>query len=93
MENISVIISGIITIFSAGLFTVSIASYKKHKNVKLLFICLVFLVLLIKGIFLSLNLFYTEFTIFTSNSYIGIYDVAILILLFIATLKRQKNAK
>jgi hypothetical protein len=88
MEIYEIIISAFITIFSVGLFVVSIASYKKYKNLKLLFVSLVFLIFLIKGILLSLALF--EIEIFSLNSIflIGIFDLIILILLFIATLKR-----
>jgi len=88
MEIYDIIISAFITIFSVGLLAVSLASYKKYKNVKLLFVSLVFLVLLIKGILLSLSLFTEELVVFTSIPYAGMFDLIILILLFIATLKR-----
>jgi hypothetical protein len=84
----SIAINACITIFSFGLFTVSILSYHKYKNTKLLFVSLVFLFFLIKGVVLSLGLFIEQLAGFLSNPYIGIFDLAILILLFIATLKR-----
>jgi len=88
MEIYEIIISAFITIFSIGLLTVSLASYKKYKNLKLLFVSLVFLVLLIKGILLSLGLFIDEIMIINSMPYLGLFDLIILVLLFIATLKR-----
>jgi len=88
MEIYEIIISAFITIFSVGLLAISLASYKKYKNKKLLFVSLVFFVLLIKGILLSLNLFTEEYSILNSLQYVGIFDLIILVLLFIATLKR-----
>ena len=88
MEIQDIIISACVTIFSVGLLIVSLASYNKYKNLKLLFVSIVFLIFLVKGILLSLGLFFDETTILNSSSYIGLFDLIILILLFIATLKR-----
>ena len=83
-ENI--IISACVTIFSLGLLIISLASYLKYKNLKLLFVSLVFLLFLIKGILLSINVFFEELA--GLNLYFIIFDLVILIFLFIATLKR-----
>lgn len=91
MEIEGIIISAGITIFSLGLLIVSLLSYKSSKNLKLLFISLVFIVLLIKGILLSLSMFFTELAsvkAVLSSTYGGLFDLVILILLFMATLKR-----
>jgi len=88
MEIETIIISAFVTIFSIGLLAVSLASYKKYKNIKLLFVSLVFLVLLVKGILLSLSLFYDSIATLSSATYTGLFDLIILILLFLATLKR-----
>ena len=88
MEIQDIIISAFITIFSVGLLAVSLASYRKYKNLKLLFVSLVFLVFLIKGVLLSLGLFNEDIAIILTSTYAGLFDLAILILLFIATLKR-----
>ena len=53
MEIHEIIISAFVTIFSADLLIVSLASYKKYKNLKLLFVSVVFLVFLIKEVFLG----------------------------------------
>jgi len=74
-----------ITIFALGLLLVSIASYHRHKNLKLLFVSCVFLVFFVKGILLSLSLFNINIVDLPSNN---LFDLIILILLFIATLKR-----
>jgi len=84
----SIIIDACITIFALGLFIVSLLSYWKYKNGKLLFVSLVFVIFLIKGLMLSLSLFYNQFADITSNPYIGFFDLMILVLLFMATLKR-----
>ena len=88
MELQLVIISAFITIFSLGLFIISLTSYRKYKNQKLLFVCLVFLVFLLKGILLSIQLFTNEFPLLNDSTSSGLFDLMILILLFIATLKR-----
>ena len=88
MEIGQIVISAFITIFSLGLLAVSLASYRKYKNMKLLFVSLVFLLFLVKGIILSLGIFSENFVAFDSSNYGGIFDLVILILLFIATLKR-----
>jgi hypothetical protein len=63
----SIVIDACITIFALGLLIVSILSYRKYKNLKLLFVSLVFLVFLIKGILLSLGLFYEDFALVISS--------------------------
>jgi hypothetical protein len=88
MEIQDIIISAFVTIFSLGLLIVSLASYKKYKNLKLLFVSLVFMVFLIKGILLSLSLFYQGIPLINSLEYSGLFDLIILVLLFMATLKR-----
>jgi len=88
MEIESIIIDACITIFALGLFIVSLLSYRKSKNVKLIFVSLVFLVFLVKGTLLSLSLFYTQVADSISNPYFRLFDLIVLILLFIATLKR-----
>ena len=86
-----IIISACITIFSLGLLVVSLASYKKYKNTKLVVVSLVFLVFFVKGLLMSLQIFFSHISLFDtifSGSYSGIFDLCILVLLFIATLKR-----
>jgi hypothetical protein len=88
MELIQIVISAFVTIFSVGLFFVSIASFRKYKSFKLLFVSLVFLVFLIRGILLSVVLFFPNLAYFTNGSYGGVFDLMILLLLFVAVLKR-----
>ena len=88
MEIESIIINACITIFSLGLLIVSLMSYRKYKNAKLLFVSIVFLVFFVKGIVFSLSLFSVQFGGIASNPYIGLFDLAVLVLLFMATLKR-----
>ena len=83
----SIIIYGFITIFSIGLFCVSILSYLKSKNRKLLFVSTVFLLFILKGIILSLSLFLSDLNLFINIEILSIFDLIVLFLLFIATLK------
>ena len=86
IENI--IIYAFITIFSIGLFSISILSYNKSKNKKLLFVSIVFLLFFIKGINLSLSLFFTELKTYITIPILAVFDLLVLFLLFIATLKK-----
>jgi hypothetical protein len=88
MEIESIVISACITVFALGLLAVSLVSYRKYKNPKLLFVSLVFFVFFIKGILLSFGLFYEQMAVIDFNLYAGLFDLMILVLLFIATLKR-----
>ena len=88
MEFESIIIDACITVFSLGLLIVSLLSYRKYKNVKLLFVSIVFFVFFVKGIVFSLGLFNNQFAGILSNPYIGLFDLLVLVLLFMATLKR-----
>jgi len=88
MEIQDIIISAFVTIFSLGLIAVSFASFRKYKNPKLLFVNLVFFVFLVKGILLSLSLFIGDIAVITTMPFSGLFDLIILIFLFIATLKR-----
>jgi len=88
MEIESIVINACITIFSLGLLIVSLMSYRRYKNAKLLFVGIVFFVFFVKGIFFSLSLFNEQLAALSSNPYVGLFDLTILILLFMTTLKR-----
>ena len=88
MDIIYIIISAAITICALFLLITSILSYIKYKNVKLPFIILVFLFFLIRGLLLSLSLFYEPFEFFASSYYTWLIDLIILNLLYLAALKR-----
>jgi len=86
-----VILSACITIFSAGLLVVSILSYRRYKNTKLLIISGVFIVLFIKGLLMSYFVFdpgSSPVETLLVGSWSGVFDVVVLVLLFYATLKR-----
>jgi hypothetical protein len=88
MELEGSIIYAFITFFAFGLLLVSYFTYKKYKNSKLFFVSLVFFILLVKGFILSYSLFNETITDFLSNPYFAMFDLMILVLLFLATLKR-----
>ena len=91
MELVSVVISAGVTIFALGLLIVSLVSYKRFHKRRLLFISVVFIVFLVKGMFFTLSLFYQgipAIDLVLTGTYSGVFDLVILILLFAATLKR-----
>jgi hypothetical protein len=88
METVSIVLDAGITIFALGLLLVSLFSYRKYKNSKLLFVSFVFLIFFVKGIILSVNLFNSQSADIISSPYFGLFDLIIIVLLFVATLKR-----
>jgi len=91
MDHIGIIISASITIFSIGLLILALSSYKKYGNTKLLVISIVFIVFLTKGMLFSISIFYPDFSTFDfllCGVYSGIFDLIILVLLFLSTFKR-----
>jgi len=87
---ISIAISAFVTIFALGLLIVSLFSYRRHRNMKLLIISVVFLLFLMKGILLSIGLIYEDMvlSVLTSLVFIGAFDFIVLLLLFLATFRR-----
>jgi hypothetical protein len=83
------VIYGFITIFSFGMIILSFLSYGRTKNFKILFVSIVFFLFFIKGILLSLSLFITDINDIISIPFLGLLDLFMIILLFIATLKKQ----
>ena len=84
----NIILYAFITIFSIGLFIISALSYRKTKNKKLVFVLTVFFLFFIKGIILSLGLFLTDLITFITIPILAVFDLIVLFLLFIATLKK-----
>lgn len=89
MEIAGILLSASVTTFSLGLLTISLVSYLKYKNQKLLFVSVAFFIFLVKGIVMSTNMFFEPYT--TSTFFYSVFDLVILVLLFGATLKRDKN--
>jgi len=88
MQVESVLLSAGITIFSLGLLIVSLISYRKHRNMRLLFISIILLTLLIKGMLFTVHVFLVEIPALETSVFNGVFDFIILLLLFIATVKR-----
>ena len=86
MEIIGILLSAGITTFSLGLLIISLVSYFKYKNQKLLFVSIAFFIFLVKGIIVSTTVFFEEFT--ATMFFLEVLDLVILVLLFVATLKR-----
>lgn len=85
----SAVIYGFLTIFSFGLWIISLLSYRKSKNKKILFVSIVFLLFLLKGVLLSLSIFLIDLQEFLSITFFAVFDLLILLLLFVAVLKKQ----
>ncbi|MFH1101477.1 MAG: hypothetical protein V1726_05545 [Methanobacteriota archaeon] len=87
-EIISIILSAGITILAVNLFLVSVFSYRRFRNKKLLFISIVFLLFFIRGILLSVNVL--SGMISDQNQFVSlwVFDLFILITLYITSLKR-----
>jgi hypothetical protein len=83
------ILFGFLTMFSFGLWIISIFSYRKSRNKKLIFVNIVFLIFFIKGVLLSLGIFISEIYDSVSIQLLAVFDLIIICLLFISVLKKQ----
>ncbi|MFH1101396.1 MAG: hypothetical protein V1726_05105 [Methanobacteriota archaeon] len=82
------ILSGTITIISCILLAVSLHSYRVFGNKKLYFVVLVFLFFFIKGLLLTVGVFFNVIVAVMTSYYIWIIDLIILTLLYISALKK-----
>lgn len=87
MQIIELFLTASITMLALGLMILSLLGYRKNHNTKMLFITMVFFVFLIKGLLFTIDLFIEDFTIFESNLNIWFFDLAVLVLLYIVSLK------
>ena len=88
MEIEYIVIGAAISINSFILLLTTLFSYRKYKNRRLLFVMAVFLFFFIRGILLSLGLFFDQLEFITAGYPIWLIDVIILNLLYISALKR-----
>ena len=88
MEIVYLSLSAAITLVSLVLLLVSIQSYRSFKNTKLPFVIAVFLFFLIRGILLSISLLYEPLQPVAISYYMWTFDLVILTLLYLASLKR-----
>ena len=87
MSVLDLFISASMTVLSLGFFILSMLGYLKRKNTKMIFVSLVFLVFLVKGILLSLGIFSSEIIVLNSSFNPWIFDLVVLVLLYVTSLK------
>jgi len=88
MEIEYIFIGAAISIVSLTLLLVSVYSYHIYRNSKLLFVIFVFIFFLIRGLLLSIGLFYDPLWPIVNDYYVWIFDLLILTMLYMAALKR-----
>jgi len=91
VDNISlaiISIVGITTVFSLGLFIISLNSYRKTQKKKILFVSLLLLIFFIKNLLLSFFLFTTQIETTIAILALELFDLLILVFLFIAVLTK-----
>jgi len=81
-------LSALISVFSFGMFLLSMFSYRDFKSTKLIFVSIAFFIFFIKGLLQSISLFYDALSSLHPTLILGIFDLVILIFLYIATLKK-----
>jgi hypothetical protein len=86
LMNISIV--GITTVFSLGLFIISLNSYRKAQKKKILFVSLVLLLFFIKNLLLSVLLFTAQIENTITILALELFDLLILVFLFIAVLTK-----
>jgi hypothetical protein len=88
LSIVNIIIVGFATIFSLGLLIISLNSYRKSKNKKIFFVNIVLLLFFIKNLLLSFNLFTTQIQNNITLLVLELFDLLILVFLFIAVLTK-----
>ena len=88
MSIIELLIVSIIIVLSFSLFLLSALAYRKNKNIKMLIISSVFLVFFIKVLAYNISLYFTDINIFNSIVSMWIFDLLVLLLLYVASMKR-----
>ncbi len=83
MTNFEAVTAAWIAVFALALFAVSLISYMRNRNHRLLMITLAFLVFLVKGILMSLHVL-TESRLF--KDHLALLDLVVLLLLAAAVL-------
>jgi len=84
MEIGVIFIYALISVISCVLLVVTYLSYKKHQNIKLLFVSCVFFLFFIRGILLSIGLFNEQLRMITSSGYFWIVDLLMLLFLYVS---------
>ncbi|MBN1861442.1 MAG: hypothetical protein JW840_08285 [Candidatus Thermoplasmatota archaeon] len=84
----TIIIVGITTVFSFGLFVVSLNSYRKSQKKKIFFVSILLLLFFIKNLLLSILLFTAQIQNDVTILALECFDLLILVFLFIAVLTK-----
>jgi hypothetical protein len=88
MQLLELFVISCIMVISFGLLLLSLLAYKNNKSLKMLFISFVFLVFFIKVVIYNISLYISDINLFDSMINIWIFDLVILVLLYIASMKR-----
>lgn len=83
-----ILLSAGITILSFNLLVISLFSYWKYRNIKLGLMSIVFLLFFIRGLHFSFDVFAGRVVDINSIIYLWIFDLIILVFLYITSLKR-----
>jgi hypothetical protein len=75
------------TVFSATLFFISLVSYVRTRSGRIVLVALAFLMFSLKGIALSIGLYWPELLHVTTELPSLLFDVLILLILFFATVR------
>jgi len=75
------------TVFSATLFIISLISYMRTRNGRLVLVATAFLMFCLKGVALSIGLYWPDLLRVTTELPSLLFDVLILLILFFATVR------
>jgi hypothetical protein len=86
--QIETVIGPFLIVFSSGMLVTAAMSYHRTHSLKMVFVNLVFVLFLFKGILMVLSLFIKNLGPLYSLASFGIIDIVMIVFLFLATLKR-----
>ena len=77
-----------VTVVAFVLFIISVLAFRKKRSGRIAMVCIAFLLFFIQGVILTYELFSPVFALPVFFTAVGLIDIAILLLIFGATLKR-----
>ena len=81
------ILVGVLVVLSFALFVTSLISYRRSGERRMAIVAIAFFLILVKGIVWTVGLFYSELDVPTTFTLLAVFDVAVLVTFFVATLK------
>ncbi|MFQ6128795.1 MAG: hypothetical protein ACE5QW_07840 [Thermoplasmata archaeon] len=85
--SIESVFVGLVVVLSLTLFITSVVSYRRSRDSKIAIVAFAFFLFFLKSVIWVIGLFFIEIQVSTTFVLLAIMDVAVLLILFAATLR------